>query len=460
MTELAQFQKDGVYGIYRFKGKCLLADEQGLGKTIQALEWIRRIPKRRPVFIITPASMKYTWQAEAALHFSMRIEVLEGFRKKRQMTLPGDIVIINYEILESWLPALLKAGPRCLIFDEIHYLKNATAKRTKAATNLAEGVDSVVGLSGTPLTNRPVELWPILNIIKPSLFPSFEKYAWRYCKPRYTQWGWVFDGAAHLDELHSILRRKCMIRRMKKSVLTELPDKIRQVVSFKLASYHEYNRAKSDFLGWLGSISPSRAKKAKKSQALTKIGYLLRLAAKLKLEWTTQWIKEFTLAHPNEKMVVLTMHTFVIEHLKERFPNSVVIDGRITGRKRVESVRKFQSNRTIQYLFGNVKAAGVGLTLTAARHGVFADFPWTPGDLMQGEDRVHRIGQKRQVFIHYLVALGTIEEKLIKILQQKASILDAVLNGQGGEIDFDIFDELLKEMKNEHKKIRDLSDAR
>ena len=447
MTKLRPFQLDGAKRIYAFRGRALLADEQGLGKTLQALFWIKKTPKHRPVVIVTPASVKYAWQSEAALHFNMRTEVIEGRRRKRVMGLPGPIVVINYDILKSWLPALLKAEPTTVIFDECHYIKNPEAERTKAALDLAEHATSVLGLSGTPLTNRPIELWPILYAICPDLFPERGKYAWRYCKPRYTPWGWQYDGATRTGELHRVLTEWCMIRRLKKDVAKELPPKERRMVPFKLDSYVEYQKAQNNFLHWLKEISPARAKRAKKSEALTKIGYLLRLVAKLKLSWTEKWIEEFLECHPEKKLIAFTMHTSVIRHLFKKFEKiSVVIDGSVTGRKRVEATRRFHSNRRTRLLLGNWKAAGVGLNLQVAHNIAGLDFPWTPGDLMQGEDRIHRIGQKEQCVVHYLTALNTIEEKQIKVLRKKAHILDSILNGTRPSKDLDMFSELLKEM--------------
>lgn len=450
MTELKPFQLEGARWIYRFGGRALLADEQGLGKTIQALYWVTKTPQTRPVVIVAPASVKYTWQSEAALHFNLRAEVLEGHyrpSKRRLPQLPGDVVILNYDILDSWLPVLLKADPQCVIFDEVHYCKNMKARRTKAALKLAKRARSVIGLSGTPLTNRPIELWPVLQIIRPDIFPSQPKFAWRYCKPKWTPWGWQYNGAAHLDELHRILRENCMIRRLKREVLPELPDKTRAVVSFRLDNYSEYQKADTQFIEWLRELSPLRASRAKKSEALTKIGYLLRLTAKLKLNWTERWIREFLENHPDQKLVALTMNTFVVDHLQEAFPGSVIIDGRVTGRKRDETVRKFQSNRRVRLLIGNWKAAGVGITLTAAATAAALDFPWTPGDLLQGEDRIHRIGQKKNVTVYYLAALNTVEEKLMKVLRKKSKVLDEVLNGTTKSQDLDIFDELISEIK-------------
>jgi len=447
MITLLPHQKQGTRAVYRFGGRALIADEMGLGKTIQALHWIRKTPGHRPVVIVTPSSVKYQWQSEAMDHFGIRVQVLEGQRPNGAHF--DDIIVINYDILPYWIGKLVKLRPKTVVLDECQYVKTLGALRTRAARKLAARAASVVALSGTPLTNRPIELWSVLNIIRPDLFPDRTKYAWRYCRPRRTIWGWKFDGADRLPELHRILRQECMVRRLKKEVMPYLPDKTHIFVPFQLSDYTEYIEARDDFLRWLGKISPSKAKRAKKSQALVRVGYLLRLCVRLRLQWTTKWLQEWSEANPGEKLVALTMHTFVIDHLKAKFPNSVVIDGRVTGLKRVESVRKFQSNRRVQFLFGNWKAAGIGLNLTASNVMVSLDFPWTPGDLLQGQDRVHRIGQKRKVLIYYLYLLHSIEEKQMRGLQKKHEILESVLNGQVSSKDFDLYNNLIKELKHE-----------
>jgi SWI/SNF-related matrix-associated actin-dependent regulator 1 of chromatin subfamily A len=443
MTKLYEFQKEGVRQIYHFRGRALLGDEMGLGKTIQALEWVRRIPKRRPVVIVTPASLKWTWQVEAAQHFGLRVEVLEG-RATRRSYLPGDIVVLNYEILPSWLPLLRAARPQCIIIDEVHFIKNRQAQRTRACRKLAARAASVLGLSGTPITNRPIEFWSILNVLRPELFPSYSQFGIRYCKPRKRRWGWEYKGATRMGELRRILTKECMIRRRKEEVLPELGKKLRLIVPFRLKSYTEYNLARDEFLTWLRSVDPTRIRKAKRAQALVQLGYLLRLVARLKLARTEQWIADFFEANPGEKLVAFTSNTFVIDLLHARFPQSVIVDGRVTGRKRVESVRKFQSHRGIKLFLGNWKAAGVGITLTKSQHVVALDYPWTPGDLLQGEDRIHRIGQERQATIHYLMTLDTVEEKLVRALRSKAGVLDSVLNGKRSGSDLDVFSQLLE----------------
>jgi len=164
MTKLKPFQLAGARQIRAFKGRALLADEMGLGKTIQSLYWILKTPRRRPVVIVVPASVKYTWQSEAAIHFNMRTEVLEGQMKRRQ-PLPGSVVIINYDILESWLPVLLKAKPQTVIFDEAHHFNfrregpsaREGQKMMTRAIKVAAKAKNRFLLTATPIFNSPGE---------------------------------------------------------------------------------------------------------------------------------------------------------------------------------------------------------------------------------------------------------------------------------------------------------------
>lgn len=418
--------------------------------TIQALSWISRLPRRRPVVIVCPSGVKYNWQAEAATHFGLKTEVLES---RTPRPIPGNIIILNYDILRYWLKTLLKLKPSIVIFDEAHYLQSVDSDRTTASFKLARKAASVLTLSGTPFTNRLIDLWPVINITRPDIYPYRLSYAWRYCRPRKTRWGWKFDGARRTKELRRTLLEECLIRRLKKNVAKEIPDKTYKAVLFRLdrKDFAEYERARKDIVKWLKVLSPARAKRAKRNKALVKVGYLLRLCAALKLDLVTKWLRDLAAEYPGEKIVALTMNTFVIEHLRKEFPNCVVVNGAVTGRKRTDSVRQFQSNKKTQWFFGQWKAAGAGLNLQASRLFVALDLPWTPGDFAQGPDRLHRIGQTRKVMIYCPLLLNTIEKRLLEILRSKRSVQAAVLDG-GRSVDEDIVDSLLEELeRSEHK---------
>lgn len=448
MTELLPFQKQGVRAIYELKGRALLADEQGLGKTIQSLSWIHKLKRVRPVLIVCPSSVKYMWQDEAAKHFGMRIEVIEGNRPRRRMTLPSQIVAINYDILSSWMPALLRNQPAILVMDEVHYIKNHETLRARSCHQLSEGARSVIGLSGTPFTNECIELWSVMKAIRPDVFPERSAFAWRYTRPKRYRGIWHFKGSKHEGELNRILKESCMIRRLKKEVAKDLPNKRRQIVRFKLPNFSEYKKAEDDFIRWLHVISPAKAKRARRAEAMLKVGYLLRLAAKLKREWVKRWIKDFLESNPGQKLCCFSMHTDTLNYFAEAFRGRcVVINGAVTGIKRHEAVRKFQNNRKIELMFGNWKAAGVGLTLTASSNIAALDIPFTPGDMKQAEDRIHRIGQKFKCVIYYLLAMDTREEIQVATLKRKDAVLGAIIDGTKKSKSLDMFNEIIKSLQ-------------
>lgn len=445
MTDPKPFQIEGVVAIDKFGGRALLADEQGLGKTFQSLYWIFWRKKRRPVVIVCPAAVKYNWQHEAMMHFNLRSDVIEGRKiPKRALTQLQSIIILNYEILGAWVPFLKKLGVQVVILDEVQSIKNRESQRSTAVKKLCADVPHVIACSGTPLTNRPSELWPVLNILAPERFDSFVKFAFEFCKPKRLPWGWEYSGARNLDVLHRELKELCMIRRLKKDVLQELPPKERHTVAVRLARMDEYEFASNDFLEWLKTVNPVKLKKAQRAEAVTRVSYLRQLTRKLKKRHIFEWIDSY-LENTDEKLVVFTMHRKMIECLQLRYPDeSVTVDGTITGKRRHAAVQSFQKDKRVRLFFGNIRAAGVGITLTRATTCLFCDLPWTPGDLVQGEDRIHRIGQEAKAQIYYLIAKDTIEEYLCKLLQSKQAVLDEVLDGGVGADDFDVFDELIK----------------
>lgn len=333
-----------------------------------------------------------------------------------------------------------------VLVSNCHMIKNRKSQRYKAVKALCENVPHVIGISGTPLTNNPSELWSILSIVRPDLYGSFFKYAFRYCKPKKLPWGWVYSGARNLDELHENLKKTCMIRRRKKDVLKDLPEKMREMIPIGITNKREYLAAKNNFIEWLGKQDKEKARKAKKSKALVQIGYLLRLVARLKIQFVYEWIDNF-LESNDGKLVLFTGHTKMIQLLKERYKKTaVVVNGAVKKIERQRAVDQFQENDDVRIFVGNFKAAGVGLTLTAASSLAFTDLPWTPGDLVQCEDRIHRIGQTNTATIYYLVARDTIEEKTCKLLQAKQLILEGALDGAGNGDNLDVFDDLLKSL--------------
>jgi len=425
--ELYPFQKQGVEFLEKTNGRALIADEMGLGKTVQALAWLHIHPEKRPAIIVVPASLKLNWKKEAErwLH-NPKIEVLQGSNTRK---LRGDVIIINYDILHNWLDPLREINPKVLITDECHYYKSNKAKRTKAVKLLAKAVDHFIALSGTPIVNKPIEAYNALRLINYDLFKNFRHFADRYCNPKWNGFGMSYEGASNTQELHDLLKSTVMIRRLKKDVLPELPEKTRSFFPLQLTNQSEYTKADNDLIQFLRETKGNAAaRKAIFAEALTRIEVLKQLAVKGKLEEAINWISDFL--EVENKLVVFATHKFVIDTLIERFKGiAVKIDGSCTPNERQRAVESFQNDANIHLFVGNIQAAGVGITLTASSNVAFLELPWTPGALVQAEDRCHRIGQKDNVNIYYLLATGTIEDTIAALLDRKRKTLDAVLDG-------------------------------
>ena len=455
---LYPFQKEGVEFIERRKGRVLIGDEMGLGKTVQALAWLELHPELRPAIIVVPASLKLNWKKEIETWVSKhRIQILQGTKSEIKIT--GDLVIINYDILKDWLPALKAIKPKIMIADECHLFKNNAAQRTKAVKALGKVCKHVICLSGTPIVNRPIEMFNAIKLIDPMIIGSAWQYAHRYCGAKHNGFGWDFNGATNTDELHTKLTSSIMIRRLKHDVLKDLPDKTRSFVPIELDNDSEYQFAENNFLLWVrDEKGDEAAKRAANAQALGEIEALKQLAVKGKLKQAISFIENMLLT--KNKIVIFATHKFVIDELMNTFnvniPESgdrparaVKIDGSVKNEDRQKAVEEFQNNPDVEIFVGNIKAAGVGLTLTASQDVIFLELPWTPGDLVQAEDRCHRIGQKENVHIHYLLANNTIEEVIAHLLDGKRKVLAEVLDG--GEVDQT---SMLSELMNSYKSKR------
>jgi SWI/SNF-related matrix-associated actin-dependent regulator 1 of chromatin subfamily A len=316
------------------------------------------------------------------------------------------------------------------VTDECHYYKSNRALRTKAVKKLVKGVEHVIALSGTPILNRPVEIFNALKIIDETVFPDYWHYVKYYCQATYNGFGWDMNGASHTDELYNRLTSTIMIRRLKKDVLKDLPEKIYSFVPVELTNKEEYNAAERDFLSFISrEKGVEAAERASNAESLVRVGELKRLAVKGKFQPVMDWIQNFL--EVDGKLVVFAEHKFVIDELMHKFGDvAVKLDGSCTAIQRQKAVDMFQMEDAVRLFIGNIQAAGVGITLTAASNVAFIELPWTPGALVQAADRCHRIGQKDCVNVHYLLAKGTIEEKIAKLLDTKKKVVDAVLDGK------------------------------
>lgn len=451
---LYPFQHKGVEFIESRGGRALIGDEMGLGKTVQALAWLQLHPEHQPTVIVCPASLKLNWRREVYKWMKQSSTIISG-RGGNGNDIPygQGIYIINYDILSSWADWLKALKPKAVILDECHYIKNTKAARTKATKFICKGVPHVIALSGTPILNRPIEIFNTLSILDRHLFPAFWNYAERYCSSKYTGFGWDNNGASNTEELHRKLTRSIMIRRLKKDVLPELPPKTRSVVPLDMDAKGrgEYRRAESDFISWLHDKGEhDKAEKAEEAPVLTQIEGLKQLALKGKIDRALDWVHDFL--DSGEKLVLFGTHKFGLSLIERYIQNEgitkvVKLDGSTSTANRQRYVDQFQNDPETRLFLGNLKAAGVGITLTAASNVAFLELGWTPGEMVQAEDRIHRIGQEAEAInVWYLLAEGTIEEDIAVLLDKKAKVLGEVLDGKRPEAG-SLLTELLDKMK-------------
>ena len=450
------FQMDGVYLADKANGRLIIGDDMGLGKTMQSLMYLQLHPELRPVVIVVPATVKTHWKRQYRqwLQNNDRIEVLEGTKPK--LLHDADIYIVNYDILKFWLPLLKQAKPKAIIADEAHYCKNSRAARTQAFDSLAKQCQAVLLLTGTAVQNRPGELWKLLNMVNPRAWPSWYKFAHRYCDPKKQQVRyrdkrtgkmvrreiWDFSGASNLKELHERIK-PYFIRRLKKDVLN-LGEKSRITVPLdvpdsKLKAYNAALQAALDKLRKDGKEDAAQLVMFEKAK---------QAAFDAKVEAVIEWVG--SLLDSGRKLVLFAIHKDAVRRLKSAFSDvSVTITGETSQKNRNLAVDRFQNDDKCRLLIGNIQAAGVGLTLTAASDVAFAEFDWTPANHQQAEDRVYRIGQDAEaVQAWYLILPDTIEETIVDLLYRKSVVVSAVLDGTTDKLEnASIVSEFLDMMK-------------
>jgi SWI/SNF-related matrix-associated actin-dependent regulator 1 of chromatin subfamily A len=445
--ELKPFQRAGVTYLLAQR-RAFLADEQGLGKTIEALATLEA-DGAYPAVVVCPASLKLNWMRELERWLPGRsTQTLTGMGSGGSggSIPPADITVVNYDILAARAPALAAMAPRALVLDESHYCKNAAAKRTQAVGRLASSVPSdglVLALTGTPVMNRPPELISQLRIL--GRLADFGSGA---------QFGQRFRGPDAHVRLHWHLRSRCFVRRLKADVLPQLPPKTRTVVPVELDNEAEYRLAEHDVIAWLRSrpldLSELDAKVAAalRAERLVRLNALKLLAARGKLHAALAWIHDF--CSSGERLVVFARHREIQRAVVDRFPHALHILGEDTHAARDASLHAFQAagDSGNQLIVCSIEVAGQGLTLTQASNVAFLELDWTPAKHDQAEDRLHRIGQRDAVNAWYLLAAGTIDETMATLLERKRAIIGAVTDGRE-ESDEGIVDALARELAGE-----------
>jgi SWI/SNF-related matrix-associated actin-dependent regulator 1 of chromatin subfamily A len=427
-------QKESIQKLVENK-KFILADDMGLGKTtstiIAALE-----TGSKKVLIICPATLKINWKREIENYTDRPIFICEGKNYNNE----SDFVIINYDIIKNFHDPknkkesqILNTGFDLVIIDEAHYIKNAQAQRTKLINDIVKEIERLWLLTGTPMTSRPIDYYNLLSLVESPVAKNWMAYVIRYCSGYQFKVGakkvWNVMGASNLEELRD-RTNNTILRRLKEDVL-DLPDKIITPIYLRLKS-KEYENLMGEYYEWYRS-NPNESNSL--TIQFTKLTKVRQVIANEKISQTIELAEN--IIEQGKKVIIFCNFTESLNNIVSHFGKSAVkVDGSMSKNDRQLSVDKFQEDDKIKVFVGNIKAAGVGITLTAAEAVIMNDLSFLPSDHSQAEDRAYRIGQKNNVLVYYPLFENTIEGLIYDILIAKKQVIATVMGDNINSADF------------------------
>ncbi len=439
------YQQDGIRFGLEHK-RIIIGDEPGLGKTLQSIG-IVDTANAYPCLVICPSSLKINWQREFGKFTDKSALVLDNAVRTTWSYLltmgMHQVAVVNYESLRKYFVWDIKGGKhfrlkdvvfcpqirmfKSIIIDESHRVKDPSAQQTIFTKGLSVGKEWIILLSGTPVVNRPEDLIAQLSIMnRLSEFGGRAQFMADYCTDPRDK---MAEPAVPLSVLSRQLYETCMIRREKAKVLPQLPDKTRVDLYVEISNAPEYNLAAADLAEYLRQYkecSDWEIRRKMRMEALVRFMTLRSLATMGKISQAVDFIRTFL--DSGKKLIVFCSLHDIVDELKKAFPKSVTVTGRDNPANKQAAVDAFQNNPAVQLIICSIKAAGVGLTLTAASSVAFLELPWTFCDCCQCEDRAHRIGQKDNVTCYYLLAKGTIDTVVYRLIQDKKNVANQIMN--------------------------------
>ena len=421
--DLCGYQWDAVQQMVA-QGSTLMADEQGLGKTRQAIAALA-LADAFPAIVYAPPAIAWVWEEELeALLPGVKTHIVEGVRQQHDRREHGeDVTIVPY----TAQPPVIRPGEyRAFVADESHYLKNGEAQRTQKILGMVDALGDTMKLllSGTPVFSEPQDLVAQLRILgRLWCFGSSQNFERTFLWPqsKYVQ----KRGARNTGLLNEGLRRCAgLIRRRKRDVLPNLPEKNREIVETPL---------RPDVAEILTNASADLMKKRVKLPKNQYFALLSRLRATIsaaKQDGVAEWIRLFKEVNSQDQLIVMGWYADPLKKLAAEFQDEcVLVNGATTAKKKKQAVKDFQAGNA-RIFFGNITSAGVGLTLHRAHHVKVYDLPWTATELMQAEDRAHRIGQTKEVTSWLGVAAGTIDINVLRTLQRRIREQEKIIDGE------------------------------
>lgn len=468
---LYEFQKESIkFGIKKF-GRLLIGDEMGVGKTIQALGLCEVYREDWPFLVIAPSSLRFNWQKESLKWLRLYLKDLKDpiqiiWKKSDGIDPKARGVVVSYDLAKMMANEIEKSGFRVIVCDEAHYLKSIESQRTMRLLPILQKAKRVILLTGTPALARPIELYPLLSAIRPDVFPfhDIKEYGHRYCAPEFNRHSrrLEYKGCDNSEELYFVLSH-LMIRRLKKQVLSQLPDKIRQVFDIKgspaeikeikeLTKKLERETGKNlDQLleqrvgieggggGSGGGGGGGGVGGGGFENMFSITSKVYEITARAKINGVIEFLKDY--ADYNIKIIIFAHHTcmldaleeFAKEELAKKKKKYIRIDGSTKPHLRGQYAEQFQNEPDCYYALLSITAASTGFTLTKASTVVFAELNWTPANMEQAEARAHRIGQSEVVTVYYMLAKDTIDQSMFEMIKKKTDTTGKILDGENAQ---------------------------
>ncbi len=463
-NQIRPYQKEAVDFIIQKNGNAILSLEQGLGKTLCSIIYTTK--NNYKTLVITPNSLKYNFALEIKKWSNKNYHIVESGDKT--INFSKDYTIISNSIIHKFYniekrgkkeyfilkPQFENALKRidCLILDESSDYKNYSTRRTKAVRKLP--IPRKLLLTGTPIYNTPIDLWSQLNIVDSNYWGNFitfrNMYVSGFVHPRY---GFFIPQGSKNEKLLSENLKPFMFRRRKEDV-ENLPPKIYSLIPLELSpkARMKYTEAQDNFKKFLEqftNLTKEEIYRRVRNEILTKILELKKICIEDKLESGS--IEEIinNILNNGEKVVVFCYYKHTVQYLHSKFKNSVLVYGEVKPKERQKRVDRFQNNPKIKIFFATISTAGMGLTLTAANNVIFCSMPWTNSELMQAEDRTHRLNQPKPVNIYKLITWNSIEQSIYRLLEKKQNTIDSIIEGKKIKRNVNIKNQLIKsQIKN------------
>jgi SWI/SNF-related matrix-associated actin-dependent regulator 1 of chromatin subfamily A len=461
--KLRSYQEEGVARGLQLK-RFINGDQPGLGKTAQSIVTLAAAEKQGnitfPCLVICPSALKINWFREFSMWSNKKSLILttgtkDTWHRWFEME-QADVFIVNYESLKKYFVKSLPKTKtfksaeivldervslfKSIIVDESHKLKDSTTLQTKITAQIAKGKEWTILLTGTPVVNKPIDLWAQIAILyKLNCFGGPDYFKTRYCEGG--------RGAANLQELNYMLNMHCFFQRNKAEVLKDLPELTRQEMTVSISNKEEYKRVKNDFANFLqnSDFTDSEIRKKLSAEVIVKMTMLLGISARGKIDAACEFIDE--IIGSGQKLVIAITHNDVVELLQKKYPKAVCVTGKQNGLEKQRSVDAFQNDPKTNIIIVNYKAGGVGITLTASSEVLMLELPWTYADCDQMEARCHRMGQRNSVRATYLLGEGTLDEWMYQLIQEKKLVANTV-TGAVDDIPVSTLNKVLDLFKN------------